>query len=196
MNFRLRALSDAQFDRIATDPQWRHWVLGQTWPDVAARENMLEVFRQINLPADDLAAFAARPVGSPPSELAPALALDKAWHAIHFLLAGSDWECTPDPATHAILGGDPIDERDLGYGPAKVLDAAAVVQIARALHEIAPEKLAARFDPAALAAAGIYPTKIAGDDTAREWVVDGYRQLRDAYNAAAASQQRVILWIT
>lgn len=45
------------------------------------------------------------------------LDLDKAWHAIHFILNGSAWEGRY-PLSHVILGGIELRD-DLGYGPAR-----------------------------------------------------------------------------
>src|ERR1700733_10559446 len=84
------------------------------------------------------------------------LDVDKAWHGIHFLLNGEAWEGTPP--LDFIVGGQAIGDIDVGYGPARGFSADEVAAIAAALHPITAETLRARFDPAAMMAADIYPT--------------------------------------
>ena len=53
------------------------------------------------------------------------LDIDKAWHAIHFLLNGQTWEGT-GALYDAVLGGHVLGEVDVGYGPARCLSASEV----------------------------------------------------------------------
>lgn len=80
--------------------------------------------------------------------------LDKAWHAIHWLLTGEAEEA-PLPAG-GLLGGLPVGE-DLGYGPARVLTPEETTGFAALLAEADRATLFGRFDFAALEKAGIYP---------------------------------------
>src|SRR5438094_2973340 len=84
--------------------------------------------------------------------------LDKAWHGIHFLLTGSA-EPNGSLASKVIMGGEDIGPH-LGYGPAQLLTVQEVRDIAKLLQTETPDKLAARYEPAALARAGIYPDVI------------------------------------
>ena len=54
--------------------------------------------------------------------------LDKAWHGIHYLLAGTEWEGT-GPAAFLLAGGKEVGDVDVGYGPARALSAAELQQI-------------------------------------------------------------------
>jgi hypothetical protein len=121
------------------------------------------------------------------------LDLDKAWHAIHFLLTGSAWE-TPPGAGEAVLGGDPVGG-DMGYGPARLLSADRVRAVAAALQGLADDSLRARFDPAALMDAVIYPQVWDGDDFAA-YILPNFISLRDFYLAAAQQNEAVLLAIT
>src|SRR4051812_40770621 len=60
------------------------------------------------------------------------LDIDKAWHAIHFLLTGTAWEGEP-PLDFLAIGGTEIGE-DLGYGPARGLVSSQVRELATALE--------------------------------------------------------------
>jgi hypothetical protein len=119
------------------------------------------------------------------------LAMDKEWHAIHFLLNG-DGESTHGPLGYVVFGGQPIGP-DLGYGPATLLTPAQVADIASHLKLVSVDELRKRYDPAAMLNARIYPNiwKKAADED-REWILDGYRRLVDFYVRAAAQGKAVI----
>ncbi|HEY0639436.1 MAG TPA: YfbM family protein [Pseudonocardiaceae bacterium] len=117
--------------------------------------------------------------------------LDKAWHAIHFLLTGSDWTTSPG-AGEAILGGSPIGE-DAGYGPPRLLAPDRVAAVAAGLP--AADDLRARYDRDALAAAGIYPGIWEDDDDDEQYVLGYYEDLRGLYTAAATHGDAVLLAI-
>jgi hypothetical protein len=121
------------------------------------------------------------------------LDLDKAWHAIHFLLTGSEWD-TPAGAGEAILGGDPVGS-DTGYGPPRLLAAERVRAVAADLQDLTPDSLRARFDPAALLAAAIYP-QVWDDDDFETYLAPNFVSLRAFYLTAAERNQAVLLVIT
>jgi hypothetical protein len=122
------------------------------------------------------------------------LDVDKAWHGIHFLLTGSASEGTTP--LHFILGGSPMGEEDLGYGPARGFSPPEVKQIAEALSPLTTEVLAARYDPEKLAASEVYPGIWADEgDEARDYLIDFYEQLRAFVAAAAAEQQAMLVFM-
>jgi len=84
------------------------------------------------------------------------LALDKAWHGLHFLLTGSA-SSTDGPMGQAILGGRAVG-KDFGYGPARIVSAGQVRSIARALQGLNPAALAGKYDPQAMQHAEVYPS--------------------------------------
>ena len=62
--------------------------------------------------------------------------IDKAWHAIHYTLTGEAWEVSQDNIlSQLVLGGVPVNDEDMGYGPMRLLDKSIVSQIAEALEE-------------------------------------------------------------
>jgi Domain of unknown function (DUF1877) len=84
------------------------------------------------------------------------VSLEKAWHGLHFLLAGTAWEGAP-PLDFIVSGGKPLEDSDQGYGPARLLGPAEVREIHSALAEIGDGDLWARFDPDRMTAEEIYP---------------------------------------
>lgn len=122
------------------------------------------------------------------------LSLDKAWHGVHYLLAGAP-EPGPELRSQAVLGGvelgdDP--EGFSGYGPARYFRAAQVRALSEELQRPETEsEAAARFDPAKMSEMQIYPGWQAGDQD-KEWVMDAFRQLREFYASAAAHGRAIV----
>lgn len=110
--------------------------------------------------------------------------LDKAWHAIHFVLNQAPWGGEP-PWGWVIFGGEPVsDDED---APLHV-PADHVRQIAAALATLPADEFARRYDAQALADAEIYPDGIwlRDGDEAKEYVLSYYVELIEFYTAAAA----------
>ncbi|MEU4693940.1 YfbM family protein [Actinoplanes sp. NPDC023714] len=120
----------------------------------------------------------------------PELDLDKSWHAVHFLLTGTAWGIGDDPAGAAVLGGMEIGE-DGGYGPPRYLVPDDVRAVSAALDRLGDDTLRARFDPAALDAADIYPAGWSGTDV--EGLLVHLAELRAFYRAAAGNGEGVLL---
>src|SRR5262252_6456460 len=106
------------------------------------------------------------------------LDVDKAWNGIHFLLTG-DANGGELPLGF-ILGGEPLGDIDVGYGPARAFDADQVRAIAAALTPLTRDVLAPRFDPAQLRAHNVYPGFRDGWDQPddRDYLLDHYENLR------------------
>lgn len=119
------------------------------------------------------------------------LAMDKEWHAIHFLLNGDAWSMD-GPFGHVVFGGKPVGP-DIGYGPATLLTPVQVADIASHLRSVSVEELRKRYDRTAMLSAKVYPNiwKDATDED-REWILDGYRRLVDFYSRAAAQGKAVL----
>ena len=122
------------------------------------------------------------------------LDIDKAWHAIHFLLNGEPWEGDL-PLHNAVLGGTPLGEEDVGYGPARFLTPTEVAEVARALRGITPDELRARFDPQRLAAANIYPSIWDDPDDALDYMLINYQSLARFFQQAAQAGDAMLLYI-
>ena len=122
------------------------------------------------------------------------LSLDKAWHGVHYLLAGTA-EPGSDLRSQAVLGGvelgdDP--EGFSGYGPARYFRAARVRELSEELRRPTVEaEAAARFDPAKMSQLNIYPGWRAGEQD-KEWLMDAFRRLRDFYSNASLQERAII----
>jgi hypothetical protein len=122
------------------------------------------------------------------------LSLDKAWHGVHYLLAGTA-EPGPELRSQAVLGGvelgdDP--EGFSGYGPARYFGAARVRELSDELRRPEVEtEAAARFDPAKMSQLHIYPGWRAGEQD-KEWLMDAFQRLRDFYSSTAAQGRAII----
>ncbi len=124
----------------------------------------------------------ARPAGAGAS-----ITLGKSWQGVHFLLCG---EAEPGAAilSQAVMGGIEVGEDEYGYGPARYLTPDKTVEIARELGGASLEsEMEARFDPARMTAAGIYPAQWQKADL--DWLLESFRELREFF--AAASQNRL-----
>ncbi len=105
--------------------------------------------------------------------------IDKAWNGIHFLLTGT--AMGGNPPLGFILGGKPIGDIDVGYGPARSFNATEVRAIAEALRPLTADTLASRFDAAALRASSVYPGFDTGwnDADDRDYLLEHYEILRE-----------------
>lgn len=121
------------------------------------------------------------------------LSLEKAWHGVHYVLAGSA-EPGATLQSQAVLGGvelgqDP--EGFSGYGAARYFRADQVRALSQELSRPEVESVAAsRFDSAKMSQLQIYPGWSGEQD--KEWVMDAFRRLRDFYASAAANGRAVV----
>ncbi len=118
------------------------------------------------------------------------LELDKAWHGLHYLLAG-----TVEPGepllSRAVLGGTEIGDDFSGYGPARCFTVAEVGDLAALLGDPAvATEAAARYDAARMTELQIYP--FGWDEDDREWLLDALRDLRSFYADAAGKGSAVV----
>ena len=72
-----------------------------------------------------------------------ALHLGTAWHGIHWLLTGTAYE-SESAVGQAIFGGEPIG-RNLGHGPAHLLDHRVVRRVDDALESLSVSVVGYRF---------------------------------------------------
>ena len=123
------------------------------------------------------------------------LDIDKAWHGIHFLLTGCEWE-GPEPWSLVVLGGTPIGP-DIGYGPARYLLPSQVREVARALADLPRDELAKRFEPASMDEAGIYPQIWERDaDDGLEYLLSYYDNVVAYYQRTSAQDDAMLLYLT
>lgn len=128
------------------------------------------------------------------AEAAERVALDRAWHAIHYVLTGSRLSGDP-PLNFLVDEGTPVGQVDVGYGPARVLTSDQVRQIAAALETTEPEEVARRVDLARFDRDTIYPGNWQRNGYSVEWIVSNYRQMRDLIARTADAGQGLVLYI-
>ena len=124
---------------------------------------------------------------------APRMDVDKAWHAMHYLLNGEAWDGTP-PLDFWTLGGAPLGE--LGYGPARAFKSDEVRAIAAALEPIDVAKLFARWDGKKMRKAEIYAVDF--DDRAAEedYVGGNYDSLKRFIAGLARDGRGMIVYVS
>ena len=125
------------------------------------------------------------------------LDLDKTWHALHFLLTGEPWGGAPP--LNFLVSGTEVGDIDVGYGPARSFTAEETREIAAALAPITEATLRARFDPAAMMAAEIYPAiwdrDPAQDDTLG-YVLERFGPLKQFVTSAAEHGEGLLVYLS
>ena len=124
------------------------------------------------------------------------LSLEKAWHGLHFALTGSGFGAE-GPLGFILEGGAPVEDLDGGYGPARVLPHAAVLQLANALDGISNDEFDRRFDLERLAEEQVYPF-IWDEPRANllEEYLDYFNQMKQFVHQAASQRQALMITLT
>ena len=117
--------------------------------------------------------------------------VDKSWHALHVLLNGHPSDVT-SPGGAAIFGGQPFGE-DLGYGPARLLNAVMVAQVSAGLAAVSDAELTNRYDPARMTAWDIYPRIWDEPSVLTEYLLPNLSALRSLYTTASAANEHVLV---
>jgi hypothetical protein len=178
----MRTTASSRHGTAATRAAWHHGAVGlygiyariDTFEVEWLRNDHDEAFRRLKPHADGTT-----------------YELDKAWHALFFLLdqAGAPMA--------AIAGEEPLWEPkdDDEYAPT-VLPPHDVATAATFLATMTPERLGTYFDPTALAAAQIYPSIWdRSDDGAGQWVLSHYTGLPEYFARTARYGGAMLLWV-
>jgi len=120
--------------------------------------------------------------------------LNRAWHAIHFVLNGSRLG-GEEPLNFLVDQGTPVGEVDVGYGPARVLTSEQVRRLAAALGQIEPDHVAQRVDLKRFDDEAIYPGNWQRNGYDAEYVVSHYREMRELIGRAAEHGEGLVLYI-
>ncbi|UOQ65540.1 YfbM family protein [Hymenobacter volaticus] len=128
------------------------------------------------------------------------LDLDKAWHGLHFMLTGSNWD-GPEPFAYLLDGGEFVgneEDHDLGYGPARGLTSIAVSRFAAALAGLSELDFKARYDSATMDELEIYPLDWSKEEKLEEiveWLTTTFKELRQFVHEAAATNQALLIYM-
>ncbi len=123
------------------------------------------------------------------------LDIDKAWHAIHFLLNHDPWG-GEYPYSGVVLGGLVVSDEDVGHGPARYLAPEEVQEVADALSLISEETLLRQFDARKFEEAKIYPQGWSGAPEELEYIGGYYRHLAQFFREAARKDEAILLWLS
>ena len=120
--------------------------------------------------------------------------IDKSWHAIHFTLNQDQWGGA-EPFINVILGGTPVSEEDVGYGPARYLTPKQVKVVADALNEFGKSKFVSNFDSDKLNSNDIYPSIWDGTAETLDYVKEYFQVVCDTYAESAKSGKAMLLFL-
>lgn len=118
--------------------------------------------------------------------------LHKAWHILHFVLAGDAWG--GEVPEGFLMAGETVDAVDCGYGPGHAHDAATTREIAAFLRETPWEALVARWDQDAMEGADVYCTSSEEED--QEFAEGYYNDLRAFVAQAAEAGEGLLLYMS
>jgi len=145
--------------------------------------------------------FGAKPPPASPSrtwvepDASTVAYLDKAWHAIHFLLAG-DAGAGDLPAGYLVHGGQELGEVDLGYGPVRVLTPMQTREFADHVERIGESELEERYDPEALQAADVYPGSWGRDGDEFQYLWGHFERLQSFLREAREEGQALLVYLS
>jgi hypothetical protein len=123
-----------------------------------------------------------------------AVRLDRAWHAIHFVLNGERLGGDA-PLNFLVDEGTPVGEVDVGFGPARVMTSHQVRTLAVALASLEPDDLRGRVDLSQLDAMRIYPGAWQRNGLDVEYVVQHYSAMRELVARLARDGLGLVLYI-
>jgi hypothetical protein len=153
----LKRATDGQIAQLLENPQLiRPFLYGEAASQfVSQRVGCLGRLLGMKPPKPE--PLAPLPEDWPAAEEGDEMDVEKAWHGLHYLLTGSDWE-GEEPLCFLVTGGQEIGDIDVGYGPARALTSGQVRNWAEALAGISEEQLRERFDPVRMSELDIYPS--------------------------------------
>lgn len=125
------------------------------------------------------------------------LDIDKSWHAIHFIVTGHKYGCEEGDVLGSLIFGDtPVNEEDLGYGPAMVVGKDKVAQIAKALEPWDKDTFHAKFHIEDLLKNDIYPVMEKDEDERFfTYIWENFVCLKEFYQQAAKDGQYILTFI-
>ncbi len=133
----------------------------------------------------------------PPADAGKSLSIDQAWHTIHYTLTGKVWDVSEDNIlSQLVLGGEPINDEDMGYGPMRLLSKEIVSQLADALDEWDENSFRAKFKMEDLIANDVYPSMgMEAEEEFFQYVWESLNALKKFIKEAAAEKQNVLTFL-
>jgi len=115
------------------------------------------------------------------------VSIDKAWHAIHYILTGEVWEVPEDDIlAQLILGGEPVNDEDMGYGPIRWISKEIVSRLSDAMDEWDMERFRAKFNLKDMAENEIYPIiKDEDEEIFFQYVWENFATLKQFFRETA-----------
>jgi len=122
--------------------------------------------------------------------------VDKAWHGIHYLLCGKQWDGDP-PLSFIVCGGTSVGDVDVGYGPARVYFSNEVTEIANALEPINTDQLREKYNSEEFIENNIYPEKWEEpiSECLDNYVLHYFNELKEFILKAKNSNQGIIVFL-
>ena len=123
--------------------------------------------------------------------------IDKAWHAIHYTLTGEVWGISQDNIlSQLVLGGVPVNDEDMGYGPMRLFDKGIVSQIAEALEGWDEVAFREKFNLQDMAENDVYPIlEEENEEQFFQYVWASMDALKAFFKDAAQKNQNIVTLI-
>lgn len=126
------------------------------------------------------------------------LDIDKTWHAIHFTLTGELYNDGDNDAliNKLIFANNPVNDEDMGYGPANLLTNEEVKMLADSISAVTEENFRSRFDVQEMLENDIYPV-IDGEDEAGffQYVWSYFTEVQQFFQKAAQKDAWILFYI-
>jgi hypothetical protein len=159
------------------------------------RKGLVESVRQMESTLRSAAQEKARGRPISDDDIGERLCIDKAWDGLDYLLC-STMDTGRRPLDLAILGGIEIG-KDLGYGPARYLNAAEVRAVSAALSKVTHDTLRYHYDAADMNEAEVYPghRRDGSNSDCLDWLLQAFDEVRHFYQGAADRRNAAIKYI-
>ncbi len=177
-------VNDQEIDNIKADPKRAELLIneGRYFKEPVKRSFFEKLFGKKEEPE----------VAPEPSYVEePTCDLDKAWHALHYLLTG-DPGGGDFPLNFLAVGGQEIGE-DMGYGPLRFLKAAETIVLKSELDKIPVADFANRFIAKDLIAAELYPAHDDWNEEDKEWLTDAYTSIKQFIDQAVKNKKGIYI---
>ena len=125
------------------------------------------------------------------------LDIDKSWHAIHFTLTGCAYGGEEDDIlSNLVFGGEPVNEEDMGYGPARLFTKEKTALLSEALKKWDKTAFCKNFNVADMLEHDIYPVMSGEDDVDFfTYVWACFDAVKEFFQKAAEEGQSVLTFI-